>query len=192
MPQVSPLSRTRCLRGAIGFQERGSFFHYWWEIRRWASRHYFISNPVMFCNCVSSTVTRKGIIPIDVKNSCFSKRALPFGVVDRDTKPPNLYFALILNSFGAIWCPGAWMGEQTIKFQLVEQTMRDVGRVLSHRGRFSLRPWNFSLSRACWIVFCERFEKPSCAILEQRSWKTWQFFGFSPVSFETRPLEERT
>ena len=42
---------------------------------------------------------------------------------------------------------------------------------------FLLRPWTLLLSRACWIVFCERFELSSCAILEQRSWKTWQIFG---------------
>ena len=35
----------------------------------------------------SSAVTRNGMIPIDVKNSCFTERVLLFGVVYRDTQP---------------------------------------------------------------------------------------------------------
>ena len=84
----------------------------------------------MSCNCVSSTVTRNGMIAIDVKNSCFTERALPFGVVDRDTQP-----VLCTNS-KLIWCHmkrKSWKGEQTTKLQHVEQAMREVERILSHK-----------------------------------------------------------
>ena len=49
---------TICLRRVINFLVWGSLFLYWWETSRWARRHYYLSNPVMSGNCVSSNVTR--------------------------------------------------------------------------------------------------------------------------------------
>ena len=109
MQQVTPLSQSgqRCLRGPIGFPEWVSFFQKWREIRRWASKHYVISKPVMSCNCVSSTVICNGMIPLHVKNSCFTDRAIPSGVVDRDTHP-----VLRTNSKLLWWNmkPTSWIG----------------------------------------------------------------------------------
>ena len=84
----------------------------------------------MSCHCVSSTVTRNGMFPIDFKNSCFTERAFPLGVVDRDTQ------TVFGTNSKLIWFhmkPKSWIGEQTTKLQHVEQTMREVGRILSHK-----------------------------------------------------------
>ena len=98
---------TKMSPGRDGYLESVLFVHYWWYIRRWASRHHFIANPVMSGISVSSTVTRNGMIAIDVKNSCFTEIALPFGGVYRDTQP-----VLCTNS-KLIWChmkPKSWNG----------------------------------------------------------------------------------
>ena len=107
---------------------------------------------------VSSTVKRNGMIPIDVKNSCFTERILPFGVVYRNTQP-----VLCTNS-KLIWCH-----MKTMSWNGGADNQAPVCRPGNERSRvdavtqagFTLRPRNFSLSRACWIVFCEQFEMSS-------------------------------
>ena len=102
-----PFSKSgqRYLRGVIGFLEWRSFFHYCWKICRWVSKHYFIPKLFMSCSCVSSKVTQNSMVPIDVKNSCFTERTFPFGVVDRDTQH------LFCSNSKLIWChmkPKIW------------------------------------------------------------------------------------
>ena len=124
----------------LAFWDEVLFFHYRLEIRRWASRHYFISNPVMSCNGVSSAVTRNGMIPIDIKNSCFTDGALPFGVVDKDTQ------TVLCTNSKLIWChmkPKSWNGGADNKAPACRtDNERNRADSLSQTG-FSLRPWNF-------------------------------------------------
>ena len=66
--------------------------------------------------------------PIDVKNSCFTERALPFGVVDRGTKTvlgtnSKLYFKILKILFGALitGLVGVWQrNEYTILGALMQ------------------------------------------------------------------------
>ena len=137
----------------------------------------------MSFNCVSSTVTRNCVIPIDVKNSCFTERALPFCVIDRDTQPVLFAYSKLIRCHMK---PKSWIG--------VADNHAPAFRTYSERSRadslsearFYSRPWNGSLSRACWIVL-RKVEMSSC-ILESRSWKTLRLMLYTGRGIGEHPI----